>query len=116
MIAEAANERVNPSMGDHQSEPSMEEQDPLRGEEEEVYEEAQEPTGQGNTQQELLTITIDIGNGMQENIQVFEGDNPYELARDFAHRHSLDLRLTDLLASQIQNNIDQVLLQGGAND
>jgi len=91
-------------------------EDPLREEEEVYEEEAQEPTGQGNTQQELLTITIDIGNGMQENIQVFEGDNPYELARDFAHRHSLDLRLTDLLASQIQNNIDQVLLQGGAND
>jgi hypothetical protein len=82
-----------------------------------VYEgEVQEPLSQGNTQhqQELLTITIDIGNGMQENIQVFEGDNPYDLARDFAHRHSLDLRLTDLLASQIQNNIDQVILQGGA--
>ena len=46
-----------------------------------------------------MTITIDIGNGMQENIQVFEGDNPYDLARDFAVRHNLDLRLTDLLAT-----------------
>lgn len=44
---------------------------------------------------------------------VFEGDSPYDLARDFAVKHSLDLRLTDLLASQIQHNIDQVLLQGG---
>ena len=50
---------------------------------------------------------------MQENIQVFEGDNPYDLARDFAVRHNLDLRLTDLLATQIQSNIDQVIIQEG---
>lgn len=47
---------------------------------------------------ELLTITIDIGNGKQENIQVFEGDDPYRLAHDFASRYGLDLRLTELLA------------------
>jgi len=33
---------------------------------------------------ELLTITIDIGGGQQENIQVFEGDNPFDLAKQFA--------------------------------
>ena len=60
---------------------------------------------------ELLTITIDIGNGKQENIQVFEGDDPYTLAKDFAQKHGLDLRLTELLASQIQSNIEQVIMQ-----
>ena len=59
---------------------------------------------------ELLTITIDIGNGKQENIQVFEGDDPYTLAREFAVKHRLDMRLTELLASQIQSNIEQVIL------
>ena len=48
---------------------------------------------------ELLTITIDIGNGQHENIEVFEGDNPYDLAKQFALKHNLDLRLTDLLAA-----------------
>jgi hypothetical protein len=63
---------------------------------------------------ELLTITVDIGNGQQENITVFEGDSAYDLARAFALKHALDFRLTDLLASQIQSNIDQVVLSGGA--
>ncbi|TNV85154.1 hypothetical protein FGO68_gene11081 [Halteria grandinella] len=64
-------------------------------------------------QNELLTITIDIGGGQQENIQVFEGDDPFDLARQFAQKHNLDPKLTDLLAAQIQSNIDQVILQGG---
>lgn len=55
---------------------------------------------------ELLTITIDIGGGQQENIEVFEGDEPYELARQFALKHNLNVQLTDLLASQIQSNIE----------
>jgi hypothetical protein len=53
-----------------------------------------------------LTITIDIGGGQQENIEVFEGDEPYELARQFALKHNLNVQLTDLLASQIQSNIE----------
>lgn len=32
-------------------------------------------------QPELLTITIDLGNGNQENIVVFEGDSPLDLAQ-----------------------------------
>lgn len=69
-----------------------------------------------NEQQELLTITIDIGNGQQENIEVFEGDSPYNLAQIFAMKHGLDLRLTDLLASQIQSNIDQVMIERARQD
>jgi len=57
-------------------------------------------------QNELLTITIDIGGGQQENIQVFEGDDPFDLARQFAQKHNLDPKLTDLLAAQIRSNID----------
>ena len=53
-----------------------------------------------------MTITIDIGGGQQENIQVFEGDEPYELARQFSIKHNLNGKLTDLLASQIQSNIE----------
>jgi len=33
---------------------------------------------------ELLTITIDLGGGQQENIIVNEGDDPYYLASVFA--------------------------------
>jgi hypothetical protein len=60
---------------------------------------------------ELLTITIDIGGGQQENIEVFEGDDPYELARQFAEKHGLNVQLTELLASQIQSNIEQVMIE-----
>ncbi len=54
----------------------------------------------------MLTITIDIGGGQQENIEVFEGDDPYDLARQFAEKHGLNGQLTELLASQIQSNIE----------
>jgi hypothetical protein len=57
----------------------------------------------------LLTITIDLGGGMQENIVVNDGDNPYDLATAFAIKHNLNPKLKDLLALQIQNNIEQVL-------
>ena len=33
---------------------------------------------------ELLTITVDIGNGNQANILIRENDDPYQLASDFA--------------------------------
>jgi hypothetical protein len=72
-------------------------------------EELLQTSDNNNGANELLTITIDIGGGQQENIQVFEGDDPADLARAFAVKHNLDPKLTDLLAAQIQSNIDQVL-------
>jgi hypothetical protein len=42
---------------------------------------------------EILTITIDLGNGNSENIVVLEGDDPYDLAHAFGLKHGLNERL-----------------------
>lgn len=57
---------------------------------------------------ELLTITIEIGNGQNENIHINEGDSPRALAEDFARRHGINDQLTELLAEQIRLNIEQL--------
>ncbi len=48
---------------------------------------------------EVLTITIDLGNGNSENIVVLEGDDPHDLAVQFVLRHQLNMKLKDLLAA-----------------
>ena len=40
-------------------------------------------------QNELLTITIEIGTGENETIIVKEGDHPQDLAREFAAKHGI---------------------------
>lgn len=45
-----------------------------------------------------MTITIEIGNGQNENIIIHEGDEPRELARQFARKHGIGEQLTELLA------------------
>ena len=61
--------------------------------------------------EELLTITIDLGGGYTENIIVVDGDDPFQLAKEFAVRHSLNPRLEELLAGQIKQNIEAVLVE-----
>jgi len=39
---------------------------------------------------ELLTITIEIGDGHNENIYINEGDSPRALAVNFAKRHGIN--------------------------
>lgn len=57
-------------------------------------------------QAELLTITIDIGFGKQENIVVYANDDPNDLASDFAIRNGLNDKIKELLAIKIQSHID----------
>ena len=45
-----------------------------------------------------MTITIELGNGQNENIIIHEGDEPRELARQFARKHGIGEQLTELLA------------------
>jgi hypothetical protein len=44
-----------------------------------------------NERREILTITVDIGNanGEQANIVIREGDEPMQLAFEFAERHGI---------------------------
>ena len=61
-----------------------------------------------SSRKELLTITIEIGNGQNENIHINEGDSPHALASEFAKRHGINEQLTELLAEQIRLNIEQL--------
>lgn len=38
---------------------------------------------------ELLTITVEIGNGEWENIVIFEKDTAHAVAEEFCHRYFL---------------------------
>lgn len=84
------------------------------------FSQVQQP-GQGHPPQsqrsskELLTITIEIGNGQNENIHINEGDSPHALAADFARRHGINEQLTELLAEQIRLNIEQLASESRDN-
>ena len=62
------------------------------------YQTASFSQGFASVPKEVLTITIEIGNGQSENIIIHEGDDPRELARQFARKHGIGEQLTDLLA------------------
>ena len=57
-------------------------------------------------EKELLTITVEIGNGRQENILIRQNDDPFELATKFAQEHGVSNQLRDLLANQIRLNVE----------
>ena len=63
------------------------------------------------SKKEILTLTIEIGEGQNDNILIHEGDNPQELADAFANKHNIGLQLKELLAEQIRQNIQQVQLE-----
>lgn len=59
-----------------------------------------------------MTISVDIGNpeGETADILIREGDDPKYVALTFAHRHGITSEaLIDLLAEQIQSNVEAVL-------
>lgn len=53
----------------------------------------------------LLVITIEIGNGKQEQLTIYENDNPQEVAEEFCNRHHYERELRDLLQYQIECTI-----------
>ncbi|CDW91726.1 UNKNOWN [Stylonychia lemnae] len=58
---------------------------------------------------ELLTITVDIGDGTSQSILIRENDDPFILASQFAQQYGINEQLRDLLAEQIRVNIDSVI-------
>ena len=57
---------------------------------------------------ELLTITIEIGNGENENIVVLNTDTPEDVANRFWRKYDMNGGLRDIFIEQIAQNIDQV--------
>lgn len=56
-------------------------------------------------------MTIEIGEGRNENIVICEGDDPYQMALEFDARHQIGVQLRDLLAEQIRQNIQSVEIE-----
>lgn len=69
------------------------------------FDDKAEENHQGN--RELLTMTVEIGDGRQDVIAIHENDNPADLARVFADKHGLDDSLMQSLINLIQENKDQ---------
>lgn len=57
---------------------------------------------------ELLTITVEIGNGQKENIVIFENDDAQHVSDAFCNRHNINNELKVIFTNQIAENIDQV--------
>ena len=54
------------------------------------------------SRKEILTLTIEIGEGQNDNILIHEGDDPQQLADAFALKHNIGSQLKELLAEQIR--------------
>jgi hypothetical protein len=51
-------------------------------------------------------MTVDLGEDKKETLDVYEGDNPFELAKKFCFKHSLTAEAVDILAMNIIHNRD----------
>ena len=57
---------------------------------------------------ELLTITVEIGNGQRENIIIFENDDAQNVSDTFWNKHNINDELKEIFTNQIAENIIQV--------
>ena len=66
---------------------------------------------------ELLTITVEIGNGQRENILIYENDTAESVAEDFCKKYvNISKELKEVFTQQIDENIRQVKSEMGFND
>ena len=69
-----------------------------------------EPQPEG--EQPLLFIDVNLGEGVDSRIIVFEGNTPRSLAKQFSDQHNLDqeteFKLRELLQNQISNLITKI--------
>jgi len=56
----------------------------------------------------VLNIEVD-SSGQSESLEVYEGDDPLLLARNFCQQHKMNLKLVDIIAEQIANNVHRLL-------
>lgn len=65
---------------------------------------------------ELLTITVEIGNGEQENIVIMEGETAETVAGKFCDKYDMNQELRMLFTEQIAQNIEQAIQEMNEND
>lgn len=56
---------------------------------------------------ELLTITVEIGNGEQENIVILNNDTAEDVAERFCDKYDMNDELRSIFTEQIAQNIEQ---------
>jgi hypothetical protein len=57
---------------------------------------------------EMLTITVEIGNGQKENIIIYENDDAQYISDSFWKKHNINDELKIIFTNQIAENINQV--------
>lgn len=65
---------------------------------------------------ELLTITVEIGNGEQENIVILEDDTAEVVADRFCNKYDMNDELRSIFTEQIAQNIEQAKQEMGFED
>lgn len=65
---------------------------------------------------ELLTITVEIGNGEQENIVILQDDTAEEVADRFCNKYDMNDELRSVFTEQIAQNIEQAKQEMGLED
>lgn len=68
-----------------------------------------EPSQINDTNKALLIMNINIGDGKKYSLSVMEGDDPFDLARNFCKKHNLEDNVVEALAQNIYDNMEQVL-------
>jgi len=61
------------------------------------------------TENELLDVGIDIGDGKEEHIVVYEGDKAEEVVEKFCEKHHIDSKQKTLLTTQIKKAMEEEL-------
>ena len=56
-------------------------------------------------------MTIDLGADEQAQLQVFEDDDPHELAIEFCKAYNLNDNIVALIEENIIHNMNQVLME-----
>ena len=52
-------------------------------------------------------MTVEIGDGRQDQLTICEGDDPEKLAKEFCVKHDLEERMIETLKQHITNNLQQ---------
>lgn len=73
---------------------------------EEISQESLNYTSMEETGQELLIITIDIGDGRKDDLTVKDDDDPRVLAEVFCRKHKLGPEVQQALVEQIEQNLE----------
>eukprot|EP00826_Nyctotherus_ovalis_P003845 TRINITY_DN10796_c0_g1_i2.p1 TRINITY_DN10796_c0_g1~~TRINITY_DN10796_c0_g1_i2.p1 ORF type:complete len:305 (-),score=104.11 TRINITY_DN10796_c0_g1_i2:2338-3252(-) len=108
-----AMELLSPSSVNRSSETKEEQQNPIEDTsppQESIPEQKQEHS-ESEEKEELLTILLDIGNGVEEPITIYTADKAEDVAKSFASRHGMSEKMQEKLRKHIQQTIDQVLVE-----